>query len=362
MELVENVPAPGEMHYVVPEGKTLQNATTLLSGALKVVKEGAGSLTAAKSNQTFVGGMELLDGTSSAGGLGSDHCWGPFGGTITIGTNAVFELQGQPLHTHYCFVLNGGTLRNSTSATQTHWQFEGIKHVRVEKESTIDFTKGYSLMDCVVSGSVKTYGPTTLDLQGHNLTVKAVLDTSNFCYFSNTTATRGTVTLYGALGFIGGAFMGPETTLDLHGYISPEADVHVGTYICRTTSGSSARNFDVYVYERFKPLTDMFWGCVLKSGATLDLSERTEAWNVKGTFHTAEKTTVQFEDNATIYIDLGDREVVSDDQIVAWDETTKPSNLTTLKFKPMAKSKYIFVVKEESGVYTAGNGLVIYVR
>ncbi len=357
MELVENVPSPGELHYVVPEGKELQNTAALLSGSLKVVKEGAGSMTAGRYNQTFTGGMELLGGTSYVGGWGTDHRWGPSGGTITVGTNAVFELQGQPLLTDYFFVLNGGTLKNSTSAVRTHWQFEGVKRICVGADSTIDFAKGYSLMDYVNNA----YGPTSLDLQGHNLTVKSVLGGSDYCYFSNTTATRGTVTLYGALGFIGGPFMGPETTLDLYGYISPEVDVHVGTYICRTTSGSSERNFDVYVYECFKPLTDMFWGCVLKNGATLDLSERAEAWNVKGTFHTAEKTTVQFEDNATIYIDLGSRKVRSNDQVVAWDETTKPSNLATLKFRPMPKSKYIFV-KKETGIYTFGNGLVIYIR
>ena len=361
MELVENVPTPGELHYIVPAGKELQNATTLLSGSLKVVKEGAGSMTAGRYNQTFVGGMELTGGTSYASGWGSDHRWGPSGGTITVGTNAVFELQGQPRFTDYYFVLNGGTLKNSTSATQTHWQFEGVKRIRLGANSTIDFSKGYSLMDCVVSGSNKTYGPTMLDLQENTLTVNFFTDSNNFCYFSNTTATRGTFELYGSIGFIGGAFMGPETTFDLHGYITPEVDVHVGTYICRTTSGSSGRNFDVYVYECFKPLTDMFWGCILKNGVTLDLSERTGAWNVKGTFHTAEKTTVQFEDNATIYIDLGSREVKTDDQIVAWDETTKPSNLATLKFKPMPKSKYAFA-KSDTGVYVLNSGLVIYVR
>lgn len=349
----------GEVIVDVSQGVTLNYTGNMkLDGTLKLVKIGPGTIgdNAARS-QTYTGGTELRGGTVNASGWGSDHRWGAAGSTITVGTNSVFELQAMTYFGDYTFVLDGGTLSNSIKPSQTSvWQMDEIKHIRVNSKSTINFSKSYSLMNY----ANKKYGPTTLDLQGNTLTVNFSTDSGNFCYFSNTTATRGTLELHGPIGFIGGAFMGPETTFDLYGHITPEVEVHIGTYICRTTSGSSNRDQKVYVYERFKPITDKFWGCVMKNRAVLDLSERTGAWNVKGTFNTTVQTTVTFEDNATIYIDLGDRALVQGDQVVMWNETTIPANLSTLSFKSVPGAKYHFE-KSTTGVYVA-RGLVIYIR
>lgn len=77
----------------------------------------------------------------------------------------------------------------------------------------------------------------------------------------NQTFAGGTVILGGT---VNANFYGPETTLDHHyGYMAIEDDVYVGTYICRRTdsrSGIAVPDVNLYVYKRFKPITDKSWG------------------------------------------------------------------------------------------------------
>lgn len=376
-KFTDTVQPGGELVVDVPANQTLTYSGGMkLDGTLKLVKTGAGTLQGSSVNdakfQTFTGGTEILGGTVLASGWGKDYRWGGSGATasttITIGTNGVFELQGNPYFNVYTFVLNGGTLKNSTKYSYDKpWNVRGIKTIRLESDSFLDF-KGYSIMDW----DGKNRNLTSIDLQGHTLTINFTQPSNNeHCYFSNVTAeSPGTLVFNGPLLLTGGEFNGPKTTLDLYGYMSIENDTHVGTYICRTTdsrSGIADRNVNLYVYERFKPITDKFWGCVLKNGATLDLSEwraneEWEAWNVKGTFgHKLEdKKIVKFEDNATITVDLGTRKLKSGDKVIAWDDATRPADYGALRFKAAARANYAFA-RSKDGVYVL-RGLVIVVR
>ena len=89
---------------------------------------------------------------------------------------------------------------------------------------------------------------------------------------------------------------------------------------------------------------------------TLDLSEWKanedwEAWNVKGTFgYTIEaKKIVKFEDNATITVNLGCRKLKSGTQVVLRDDSSKPANLSTLKFR-LADGQGGSIVKADNGL------------
>ena len=67
-----SVPAtarPGELH-IVPNGDST-NATVRLGGDLRLVKEGAGTFTAAKSGQAYSGGTEISAGTLAAAAEGA---------------------------------------------------------------------------------------------------------------------------------------------------------------------------------------------------------------------------------------------------------------------------------------------------
>lgn len=53
----------GELHVAVPESQTLVNSSVVLSGSLKLVLDGAGTFVAAKKDQTYSGGTDVLSGT-----------------------------------------------------------------------------------------------------------------------------------------------------------------------------------------------------------------------------------------------------------------------------------------------------------
>ena len=60
---VEPTGAPGELHVDVAVGKAVTNATVAIGGDMKVVKDGFGSFTSAKTGPFYTGGTEIAAGT-----------------------------------------------------------------------------------------------------------------------------------------------------------------------------------------------------------------------------------------------------------------------------------------------------------
>ena len=139
----------GELHVVVLQDKTVTNAKIALSGSLKLVKEGPGTFGASLPNQSFTGGVEILAGTANATGWGSDHGWGAVGREIAVCTNAVFEMQGKPRYEDYTFVMKGGKVTNGAGTVGTLYKAADFKNVRVEADSTFDFSQAYSVMSYI---------------------------------------------------------------------------------------------------------------------------------------------------------------------------------------------------------------------
>ena len=342
----------GELHLDVAEGQTETGGSLKIGGTVKLVKEGAGTYSPVLGNQNYLGGLSILEGTVHAGGYGTEVRLGAPGNAITVGEDGTLDMDGTREFHEYAFTLAGGEWVNTTPLAQ-NWNYSQATTVRVTEDSTIDFN----------SWAVLGYysRPTSLDLGGHTLT----MNTQGNCYLCRTTATRGTIAIHGPIEFGYGDFYGPETTLDMDGKLLLNGvNCHVGTYIARATTTEAQYNGDLFVYEKFTPLTDNFWGCVIKNGVTIDLSARTAAWNVKGNLVGTSgftKTTVKFEDNATVYIDLGSRHLGRNEKIVEWNGTTKPTNLNTLKFElaPGSKRGGQLCVGEDGLYYRSG--FVIYI-
>ena len=99
------------------------------------------------------------------------------------------------------------------------------------------------------------------------------------------------------------------------------------------------------VYGMFTPATDIFYGCQMQNGSTVDLSGRTTVWNTTTAADSTAKgsTTVTFADNATITVNLYGREGLfalarsADPFVATW--SADPANLEVLKFVVDAKSR-----------------------
>ena len=224
-----------------------------------------------------------------------------------------------------------------------------ISTVRVTTENArLDFNQ-YGVLG---SG----YRPTILDLQGHRLDAYF----QGNCYFINTQATEGTLAIHGSVEFWHGNFIGPETTLDIDGKLALNtSDVHVGTYIARSATNACAYNGNLYVYQRFVPLTDNFWGCILKNGAVLDLSTREDVWNTTGALVSSESTftkkTVAFEEGAVIGVDMGERRLRDGLKLATWTE--QPD----VTFKLLDNTAYKLKSTSE-GLFCVANGTILFVR
>ncbi len=344
----ESAFAAGELHLDVPADVTVDNSTVALTGSLKLVKEGEGTFNPLFNNQTYFGGTDLRAGSLTVNAQGTTHRFGAPGSEIHIGEGATLDMAAYYDFYDYSFVLDGGTLKSSTSLA-SDWTKAMISAVRVTEENArLDFNQ-YGILG---SG----YRPTILDLQGHRLDV-------NFqgnCYFVNTLATKGTLAIHGPVEFYHGSFMGPETTLDIDGKLLVNAvDVHVGTYIARSTTNACAYNGNLYVYQRFVPLTDNFWGCILKNGAVLDLSSRADVWNTTGALVSDESTftkkTVAFEEGAVIGVDVGERRLRDGLQLAAWAEQPDAT------FKLLDHTAYKLQATRE-GLFCIANGTILFVR
>lgn len=333
-----------EVHIDIPEGRTVTNPSLLLTGALKLVLEGNGVYRPARVNQGYIGGTVVVGGVAHAVGAGTDCRYGVSGSEIAIGEGAAMEMDGKGGFQSYRFVLDGGTLKNSTALVNAATT-PTIAQMRVTADSEVHFNQ---------YGFVGTAGvPVSLDLGGNKLDVFC---TDGGC-IGSATATRGMLELHGPVVFTAGsAFSGVETTLVVEGPLALDgATLDVGTYVARSTTTQASGNGEVLVNTRFVPETDNFWGCVLKNGATLDLSTRTAELSTTGALVGTDKNRIAFEENGRIFVDVGTRRIADGEILATWSE--KPSARFLFANRPN-----FMLEARNAELVCVSNGTFIFVR
>ena len=100
---------PGELHVTVASG-TANNTAVALTGNLKLVKDGAGTLTASKANQSYTGGTEVQSGTLALGTVTHPLGNGNATQTVTVGGNGILNLATYKSEStcYYNLVLESG--------------------------------------------------------------------------------------------------------------------------------------------------------------------------------------------------------------------------------------------------------------
>ena len=353
----------GEVHFVVPT-QMLQTCSVALLGNLKVVKEGAGTLSLNRAGQTFTGGVVVAGGTAKASASCPENgsYWGAEGGTITVNSDATFEVNGN--NYFYCkdFVLNGGTLANNTAGMANNTC--GIGNVTLAADSVLDI--GEYLYTFFASPNPATFG-----LDGHTLTVNAkaggqfvisfpivngTLEYETGGYLAvQAGVTAGSSSL--DLKMTGAAFWS-DGTLSVSNYLA--------SYIQQWNHGSAA----IKVYGTFTPAgvdengLEYFHGCEMQDGSTIDLSAKTATWDTTatgwgGTGEADGSRTVTFATNATVTLDLHGRTLAKGEKIVSW--IAAPENLNTLTFALDAATAEAgeSLVVTDSGIYYAADENIV---
>ncbi|MBR6733826.1 MAG: hypothetical protein IKL96_05440, partial [Kiritimatiellae bacterium] len=355
----------GTLIIDVPEGVDSANDGVAICGNVKVVKEGSGAY-AASAGSTYTGGTDVREGMFRLGTPtvtdGRDQVCtgtlGAFGTDVTVQPGATLDAYGAINNYKNRVILNGGTLANtaaiSSGSSYSHWG-----NVTLTADSYTDFVCG---------GMVRRDGtPVTVDLGGYTLHWNGRGQSgSDWCWMFNTDITAGTLEVDGfyTVYYLTDNTKGiraPQTTLVVNrgGVLAIDREpMTVKDYIAANSADGVLYSANsLTVSGVFRPETDRHWGCTLASGATLDLTAWTGAWNATS----VGGRTVVFPttEGATVTVKLGDRKDLSklahsdDPYAVKW--SAAPVN-TTFKVDSATRKRGYRIHKEEGGLRLSSIG------
>ena len=220
-----------------------------------------------------------------------------------------------------------------------------MKYMALTADSTLNLQNSYGFIG-------NGYSRTFLDLGGNALTVNLNVSGKLF-YLYNTEVRNGLVDVIsgGWLETGNAGITAKDATIKCAAAVRANGVVEVGDYTAyRSTSIHNEGTQAFKVYGMFTPTTDIFYGCQMQNGSTINLAGRSGAWHT--TMPVADSTegntknssrTVTFADDAEVTVNLYGRADLfaltrsANPFVVTWDE--EPANLAGLKFVTDAKSK-----------------------
>lgn len=358
--------AGGELHVDVPADAVVTNSAVNIAGHVKFVKKGAGTFVSCRRGLYYDGGNEIVEGkVTTAEGSGSNRDWsanycvlGQVGKPMTVRKNGTLDIADNYEYGHYSIVLDGGLLRSGKvidngPITQTTNTWAGIGKLSLTTNSTF-----YLRSDTLFSG----WDDTPINLNGHELLFQMPVDSKNVWMAKD--MTNGTIRLTPANAgkrkfaiFKRNVDARTVDVIDEAGCISPLTTFSVRNYTSTAPAGNGYWNGTarMYVYGTFTPVTDYFYGCTMMDGSTIDLSGRSGTWSLTSAADCGRRT-VDFADDATIYVKLDDRRGFSrNTPVIRW--STRPSNLNVLSFKRVEGN--VNMIKKDDGVYIQTGTFVI---
>lgn len=291
----------GRLHVAVQSG-TKTNSGVTLSGNLRLVKEGEGTLVVAKTEQTYAGGTEVAGGILKPGAAGGVYPFGAAGRDIVVRESAVLDAAGQVGFGKYEITLDGGTLSNTGNGAGNEAQSQ-FRRVRLTKDSSLTST---SAMFFGVSGAEAS----TIYLGGHRLAVS--IAAGKYLRFYDTAILDGTFDITSGGFFVAGGDVGIVATNNVD-FLARCAlvvamPIKVANYTANWVSTSANANSTrpIEVYGTFTPATTHFHGVEMQDGSTIDLTGWSGGWPLASDLNAGVKD-VLFASGATVKIDISGR-------------------------------------------------------
>lgn len=326
--------AEGGVLAVAPEeAQTATLEIVRLTGGLKLVKRGAGTLVLAAKNQTYTGGTEVEEGTLVYGT--NVFPAGPLNASVKVDAGATLDMNGLVSTTQciYNYDLAGTVRQLVTTASGSGYNaaYKCFGDITLSGDATIR-GGGYYF-----ANPTKALG--TIAFNNHTLTV--LIEEVKYVGFGawNDAGPGGTLVAGGGCleGLAGNGCTHTRFVLRPTGSFKLNNGFATGALEWEHDAWDSNGGTPLMtVYGMYKagamrpPLR-------LQDGAGIDLSAVEGVWSVDGLAPTGlsggshsytEAGLVSFADGATITIDLGERK--STGLVASW--TTPPANLSTLKF------------------------------
>ncbi len=296
-----NIDAAGHLRVVVPEGKTVNNSTVVITGNLRLVKEGAGTLVATKTAQKYGCGTEVRAGTLKMGVAGNSTPVGKQGTEVMVCTGAVVDMNGKENFYFHSFNMAGGTLQN-TGGDVAYTKAQ-LKHMRLTSDSALNLAREYAFIG---DGNSET----TIYLNGHTLEV--AIGIGKYFRLYNSVVLDGTVDITSGGWLLPGGSYVTATNVDfkVNSALHMAAPFSVKGYEASFYStGSNASNATMRVAGVFKPTVAAYYGCTMLAGSTMDLTAWPSdvGWPMASAFGANGKTDLEFADSGEITVNLAGR-------------------------------------------------------
>lgn len=341
---------PGTLTVDVAEGVAVTNRFVALSGSLRLVKAGAGTLSCARVLQTYgcgtlveSGTLETpFDPTSPATFAGSDGYFGAAGSRISVAEGAVFDYKGNSGYSGYQVVLGGGTLRNG--GIDADPSLAGLGSMKLAADSAFDLAA-----DAVYRAEAAM----TFDLGGHAYAVATGGKALRFV--DATTVTSGRLELSGGgLLDIRGTFAAKDVDLRTDGSIALSGAASVRDYFASAAAAENSGGGALNVFGTFTPAGAGFYGCTMQDGSTVDLGGCAGEWSTVSSA-TGGRTEVTFAKGATVTLDFGGRDVSG--RVVSW---ATPPDGVAFEVRGAAYDAGKRLSIREDGLYAADGLMILY--
>ena len=295
-----NINAAGHLHVVVPSGSTVNNSNIAINGNLRLVKDGAGALTATKTGQKYGCGTEVRKGTLTMGASGNGTPLGKAGTEVAVYTNAVVEMNAKDRFYFYSFNMAGGTIQNTVSdVANTGAQ---LNRLRLTSDSILNASRSYGFIG-------NSYAESTVCLNGHTLEVR--IGAGKYFYCCNTVFLDGTVDITSGSGWLqthNSYVTATNVDFKINCALNVDKPFSVRDYEARFYSPTlNMGTAQMTVAGVFKPTVAAYYGCTMLAGSTMDLTAWPGAWPMASAFGANGKTDLEFADSGEIAVNLAGR-------------------------------------------------------
>ena len=345
----------GELHVAVPAGKTVENTGMALAGAVTLVKDGDGTLTANCPSQSNTGGVYVNAGTLKTTAYINTGILGASGSPVVVGTCGTLRVEnGYTGLENHALELAGGILHMYNSRALPGRSIVGSLTVTADSTMRIESSRGVggdSTCDTELAES------TVWDLGGHELTIRFETTDSDFWIGQDKTVKpvfrNGTIFLPSQVGYW------QDLGSDAHDNVCyryemfnvrQRADSSTSNFINNVSSSANfANEGTMSIYGTYTPISDVGSKFRMMNGSTIDLSGRNGAWPMLGG-----SRPMTFESGATVCLDFGSRKLTQNEKVVSWSAI--PSGVTFA-----SKKKGMSLLVAADGIYVS-YGTVIKIR
>ncbi len=334
-----------------------------ISGGIKLVKDGEGTLVAAKEKQSHIFGTHIVAGTFKAGDVYNAISYAGEG-PILVESGATLDINGNINFYPYAITLAGGTVANTGNSIGSGYgaalgEFTQLANLTLTADSYFNAASSLGMINVGHSES-------SINLGKHVLYVSVG---SNAVFrLDNTDVSNGTLRVVkndGIISLINREVRAKDAVLDFCGQVEIYADSQIGDLYLREDAKSVSQtngNSLFRIFGKLSLLTDCFPNLELQDGATLDIAARDTVLSVVST---VDDRYLTFEDYGTYFVDVTGRVLSRNEKLVDWAGENGPLvdvEGLTFKLADLEQQKRFRLEKRNDGLYFCARTFLIVIR